>query len=161
MSGKTSRFNQAASVACMGAFAGGCLVVSVVLVPTWRGMDPEAFLDWFPENGPRLGLTLFPLEAAGALFAVLAFFGAARRGSNGRLPWGLSALCIVATLVLLPLYFAGANARMVEGDMGAREVGAELASWRGWQWLRTALAVLAVAFGVWGLSRGQAERAPK
>ena len=95
-----------------------------------------------------------------ALFAVLAFFGAARRGSNGRLPWGLSALCIVATLVLLPLYFAGVNARMIEGDMGAREVGAELASWRGWQWLRTALAVLAVAFGVLGLGREQAERAP-
>ena len=153
-----SRFNQTLSVVFMGAFAGGCLVVSIVMVPGWRRMDPEAFLDWFGENGPRLGLTLFPLEAAGALFAVLAFFGALWRGSNGRLPWGLSALCIVATLVLLPLYFAGANARMVEGDMGAREVGAELASWRGWQWLRTALAVLAVAFGVWGLGRGRAER---
>ncbi len=156
-----SGLKQTLSVVFMGAFAGGCLVVSVVLVPTWRGMDPEAFLDWFQENGPRLGLTLFPLEAAGALFAVLAFFGAARRRSNGRLPWGLSALCIVATLVLLPLYFAGANARMIEGNMGAREVGAELASWRGWQWLRTALAVLAVAFGVLGLDREQAGRTPK
>ncbi len=156
-----SGLKQTLSVVFMGAFAGGCLVVSVVLVPTWRGMDPEAFLDWFQENGPRLGLTLFPLEVAGALFAVLAFFGAARRRSNGRLPWGLSALCIVATLVLLPLYFAGANARMIEGNMEAREVGAELASWRGWQWLRTALAVLAVAFGVLGLDREQAERTPK
>ncbi|WP_166173627.1 DUF1772 domain-containing protein [Rubrobacter tropicus] len=156
-----SSFSRTVSVACAGAFAGGCLVVSVVLVPTWREMDPEAFLAWFQENGPRLGLTLFPLEVAGALFAVLAFFGAVRRGSNGRLPWGLSSLCIVATLVLLPLYFAGANARMIEGNMGAREVGAELASWQGWQWLRTALAVLAVAFGGWGLGRERAERTPK
>ena len=77
-----SRTAQTLSVVCTSAFAGGCLVVSVVLVPTWREMDPEAFLDWFPENGPRLGLTIFPLEAAGALFAVLAFFGAVRRRSN-------------------------------------------------------------------------------
>lgn len=38
-------------------------------------------------------------------------------------------------------------------------VGAELASWRGWQWLRTALAVLAVAFGgAWAGSKPGARR---
>lgn len=146
-----TRLNQILSLACMGAFVGGCLVVSVIVVPTWRGMDPEAFLDRFSEDGPRLGLTLFPLEAAGALFAVLAFVGAMRKGSGGRVPWGLASLCIVATLGLLPAYFAEANSRMIGGAIEAPEVVAELERWAGWQWLRTALAVLAVVFGGWGL----------
>ena len=148
-----SRPAQIISLAFMGAFAGGCLVAAVVVAPSWRRMDPEAFLDRFPEDGPRLGATLFPLEVFGALFAVLAFVGALRRGSNGRLPWGLSALCIVATLALLPVYFAGANSRMLDGAIEASEVAAELERWAGWQWLRTALAVLAGAFGAWGPRR--------
>lgn len=155
------RFNQTLSVACMGAFAGGCLVVSVVMVPSWRKMDPDAFLDWFSENGPRLGLTMLPLEAAGALSAVLAFAGALRRRSNGRLLWGMSSLCIVATLALLPIYFAQANARMLNKTIEASEVGTELESWQSWQWLRTALAALAVALGGWGLRREQTEHAPE
>lgn len=156
-----SRFTQILSLASMSAFAGGCLVVSVVMVPSWRKMDPEAFLDWFPTNGPRLGLTLFPMEAAGASSAVLAFIGALRRRSAGRLPWGLSGLCIVATLGLLPAYFAGANARMINGAVGTPEVDDELERWARWQWLRTALTVLAVAFGAWGLRRELAESTPE
>lgn len=152
-----SRFAQILSLAFMGAFAGGCLVASVVVAPSWRRMGPEVLLNRFPEDGPRLGLTLFPLEVVGAFFAALAFVGALRRGSAGRLPWGLSSLCIVATLVLLPVYFAEANSRMLNGAIEASEVAAELERWAGWQWLRTALAVLAVAFGAWGVRR---ERTP-
>lgn len=156
-----SKLAQILSLASMSAFAGGCLVVSVVMVPSWRKMDPEAFLDWFPANGPRLGLTLFPTEAAGASSAVLAFIGALRGRSVGHLPWGLSGLCIVATLGLLPAYFAEANARMINGAIGAPEVADELERWASWQWLRTALAVLAAAFGAWGLRRGLAESTPE
>jgi len=145
----------------MGAFAGGCLVVSIVMVPSWRKMDPAAFLGWFSENGPRLGLTMLPMEGVGASSAVLGFVGALRRGSDGRLPWGLSSLCIVATLGLLPIYFAQANARMLNQNIEASEVGAELERWASWQWLRTALAILAVAFGAWGLRRRRAERPPE
>jgi hypothetical protein len=156
-----SRFNQTLSVVCMSAFAGGCLVASIVMVPSWRKMDPEAFLDWFSENGRRLGSTMFPMEAAGALSAVLAFVGALRRKSNSRLLWGLSSLCIVATLVLLPIYFAEANTRMLNRTIEVSEVATELESWSSWQWLRTALAILAVAFGSWGLRQEQAKYASK
>ena len=156
-----SRLAQILSLAFTSAFAGGCLVMSIVMVPSWRRMDPEAFLDWFSTNGPRLGLTMFPTEAAGALSAVVAFIGALRRRSDGRLPWGLSSLCIAATLGLLPIYFAQANTQMHDKDIEASEVGAEIERWASWQWLRTALAASAVALGGWGLRREQAERAPK
>ena len=154
-----SRLNQLLSVLSMSAFAGGCLVVSLAIVPGWRGLDPEAFLNWFSENGTKLGLTMFPLEAAGALFAVLAAAGALRRKSSGRVPWVLSSLCIVATLVLLPLYFAEANTQLLNETIEVSEVGAELESWQSWQWLRTALAVLAVISGSWGLLREIPKRA--
>lgn len=156
-----SKLAQILSLAFMSAFAGGCLVVSIVMVPGWRRMDPEAVLDFFSTDGTKLGGTLLPLEAAGALSAVLAFAGALRRRSDGRLPWGLSSLCIAATLGLLPIYFAQANTQMHDKDIEASEVGAEIERWASWQWLRTALAVLGVAFGAWGLRREQAQRTPK
>lgn len=49
-----SRLSQTLSVACMSAFAGGCLVASIIMVPSWREMDHDAFLDWFSKNGPGL-----------------------------------------------------------------------------------------------------------
>ncbi len=156
-----SRLKQTLSIVFMSAFTGGCLVVSLVMVPDWRKMEPDAFLDWFSKNGPRLGLTMLPLEAVGSLFAVLAFVDAMRRKSDSRAIWGLSSICIVATLVLLPVYFAQANARMLNKTIEVSEVGAELESWSNWQWLRTVLAALAVALGSWGWRREQAKHAPK
>ncbi len=144
------KLKQTLAVAFMGAFAGGCLVISLVMVPDWRRMDPDAFLEWFSENGPRLGLTMFPMEAAGTLFALLSFADAMSRKSNSRVVWGLSSLCIIATVVLLPLYFVGANVRMLDKNIEASEVAAELESWSKWHRLRTALAILAVVFGGWG-----------
>ena len=156
-----SKLKQTLSIAFTGAFAGGCLVLALVMVPDWRKMDPDAFLDWFSENGPRVGLTMFPMEAAGTLFAVLAFVDALRRKSNSRTLWGLSSLCIVATLVLLPVYFIKANVRMINKTIEASEVGAELEAWSNWHRLRTALAVLAVVFGGWGLCQEETSHTPK
>lgn len=156
-----SRLKQILSVVFMSAFTGGCLVVSLVMVPNWREMDPDAFLDWFSKNGPRLGLTMLPLEAFGSLFAILAFVDAVGRKSSSRVTWGLSGICIVATLVLLPVYFAKANARMLNKTIAVSEVGAELESWSNWQWLRTVLAALAVALGSWGWRQEQAKHVQK
>lgn len=142
------------SLALMSAFAGCCLLVSTVLVPAWRKMDTEEVLEWFARNELRSGLTLFPLEAAGALGATVSFVRALRERSDGRLMWALSSLCMLATIAQLPLYFADTNRAMVEKKIPRHRIGTELESWSKWQWVRTSLAVLAVVFGVWGCQRG-------
>jgi hypothetical protein len=155
-----SKLKQTLSVAFMGAFAGGCVLLSLVMVPDWRRMNPDAFLEWFSENGPKLGLTMFPMEVAGTLFASLSFVESVKRKSDSRVIWALSSLCMVATVVLLPLYFVGANARMLNKTIEASEVAAELDAWSRWHRLRTALAILAVVFGGWGLRRDETGNAP-
>lgn len=149
-----SRTVENLSVALIGAFAGGCLFVSAVLVPAWRRMDPEEVLEWFASNELRSGLTLATLEAAGTLGALGCFLGARREGSDGRLPWALASLCMVATFVQLPLYFVETNKAMVRREIPPRQVGTKLDSWSRWQWARTLLAVAAVAFSLWGASGG-------
>ena len=114
-------------------------------------MDPDKFLDWFGEHGPTLGRTLFPLDVAGTLFAMRAFVGAPKSTSKSRRLWGLSSLCSGATVMLLPIYFVGANTRLLNKAIAGSEVTTELAAWSRWQWLRTVLALLAVVCGGWGL----------
>jgi hypothetical protein len=141
------------SVALMGSFAGGCLFVSTVLVPAWRRMGPEEVLEWFARNELRSGLTLSPLEVAGALTAAVSFVRAMREESDGRLAWALSVLCMLATIAQLPLYFARTNRAIVQKKIPHSRVGPELESWSKWQWARTSLAVLAVVFGIRGMHR--------
>jgi hypothetical protein len=148
-----SRTVENLAVALMGAFAGGCLFVSAVLVPAWREMDPEEVLEWFARNELRSGLTLSPLEAGGALTATVFFARALKQSSDRRLPWAISSLCILATIAQLPLYFVRTNRAMAERKISRSRVGAELGAWSRWQWARTSLAVLAVVFGVRGTHR--------
>lgn len=148
-----SRTTENLAIAMTGSFAGGCLFVSAVLLPAWRTMDPEEVLQWFAQNELRSGLTLASLEAGGALTAIVSFVVALKQGSDGRLPWALSSLCMLATIAQLPLYFAGTNKAMVEKEIPLHWVDTELESWSRWQWTRTALSVLAVIFGIWGMHR--------
>lgn len=155
-----ARLSQTLSVACMSAFAGGCLVVSTVLVPSWRAMDSDRFLEWFGEHGPTLGRTLFPLDIAGTVFTVHAFLGARKGPAKRRWLWGLASLCSGATVGLLPLYFAGANTRLLNKTIAGSDVTTELAAWSRWQWLRTGLAGLAVVCGGWGIRQTEGNAAP-
>jgi len=123
-------------------------------------MDPDKFLDWFGAHGPTLGRTLFPLDVAGTLFAVRAFVGAPQSPAPRRRLWGLASLCSGAAVLLLPVYFARANMRMLRKTITGSEVTTELAAWARWQWLRTGLALLAVVCGGWGLRHAETNHTP-
>lgn len=130
-------------VATTAAFAGGGLVAQTVVVPHWRSMDPSAFLDHFGTYGPALGATLFPFEVISTLGLVVTTFLAVRNLSVGRAWWAAATACMVGTLVLLPIYFAGANVAMLSEDFSVENVPGELAAWNAWNWARTGLGLAA------------------
>lgn len=65
---------------------------------------------------------------------------------------------MIATLVLLPVYFVQANRALLDPAFPTRDVAAELAAWWAWNWVRTGLAVLAVALACTAMVIGH--RAP-
>ncbi|MDC3962406.1 DUF1772 domain-containing protein [Polyangium jinanense] len=145
-----ARAVEVASVICTAVFAGGSLLVSTTVVPSFSAMDPAEFLDWFKTYGPRMGMTLFPFDVGGVVFCGWSFLSALKAGQN-QLPWALASACMAGTLVLLPLYFGRANAAFIEKTIDVGQVHAEIASWSSWQWVRTGLSVAAVVAAGWGV----------
>ncbi len=145
------RIVTAAAISTTGVFAGGGLLTQTVIVPYWRDMDPAAFLTHFGKAGPVTGATLFPIELASTLLLGTVLYSAVKGRRRGRLAWGLAGSCMAGTVLLLPIYFLGANTAMLTQSIPLDQVGAELKSWYAWNWVRTGLAFLAVIFSCLGL----------
>lgn len=140
-----------AAVASAAAFAGGGLVTQMVIVPYWQAMAPTAFLASFATDGPATGAALFPIAVFAVVLLSLAAYSTVRGGGPGRLFWIGALLCMVATFLLLPWYFAGANDGFINRTIVEDDVAGELRSWYAWNWVRTGLAFLAVVLGSIGL----------
>lgn len=136
----------AAGFASTAAFAVGCVLTQAVTVPTWRRMEPDVFLERFRTTGPTTGAILFPVEVAAVGLLGVATASAVRRDESGR-PAALAAAtaAMAGTVLLLPAYFARANAAFLRSGSPADAVPAELARWNRWNRARTGLALAATA----------------
>ncbi|WP_437895468.1 hypothetical protein [Sorangium sp. So ce124] len=151
-----ARALEIASVVLTSAFAGGSLLVSTAVAPSFSSMRPGEFLDWFAVYGPRIGMTLFPLEVGGTALCGLSLLAAIKR-KQSPLPWGLATACMAGTLALLPLYFARANSGFIEKTIDIQDVPAQITSWSNWQWGRTGLSLVAAVFAGWGALKQSSE----
>jgi hypothetical protein len=134
-----------AGVAATSAFAVGCVLTQAVTVPMWRRMEPAAFLERFATTGPATGAVLFPVEIASVGLLATATASVARRREPGRLLLAAATGAMAGTVLLLPAYFARANAAFLRPGFPTEAVAAELAAWNRWNWVRTGLAVAATA----------------
>ena len=133
----------------LGLAAGAMLAEGAVMVPYWRSLPPAEFLRWYAANARRLLAFYGPLELA-ALATSVAAAVAWRRRPGGRLMIA-AALLAVAVLVPFPLYFQAVNASFEAGTIAHDAVGAELARWAAWHWMRTASGVAAFVAGALAL----------
>ncbi|WP_438042327.1 hypothetical protein [Sorangium sp. So ce128] len=147
-----ARALEVASVVFTSAFAGGSLLVSTAVASSFSSMRPSEFLDWFAVHGPRMGMTLFPLNVGGTVACGYNLFSAIKRKQHP-LPWGLATACMAGTLILLPLYFARANEALIGKTIDVREVPEVITSWSKWQWGRTGLSIMAALFAGVGARR--------
>jgi hypothetical protein len=137
----------AAGLASTAAFAVGCVLTQAVTVPSWRRMEPEMFLEEFATAGPATGAVLFPVEVAAVGLLGAATVAAVRHRQPGRLMLAAATAAIVGTVLLLPAFFAGANAAFLRPDFPVDAVPAALADWNRWNWIRTGLGVAATVLG--------------
>jgi hypothetical protein len=132
-----------AALVVLSLLTGAMLLVGVVLVPFWRAIAPEAFLDWFGAHAPRIQVVGLPL---GLLATALTLAAAG-------LSWGsgaashltvVAAVLILATTAAFVLYFLPTNSAFIARAIPPSSVKAELARWAAWHWLRVVLGALAV-----------------
>jgi len=136
---------------------GAMAFIAAVLVPTWRAMEPDAFLSAYAAFAPRARPFLIPLGALTLLAVVAAAALALRRGDAGA-GWTIAAAALVAAWVAAyPLYFTAADALFSAAGTEAAAATAELARFQAWQWVRVALLAVAIACTVVATSRAPAE----
>ena len=148
----------AAAIAATGAFAGGGLLTQTVLVPHWLELDPAEFLAHFKKYGPATGATLFPIEVLATVLLGIVFVSAARSRSRGRFAWGIALSSMMGTVLLLPIYFLGANDALLSKAVPLHEVGSAIRSWYLWNWVRTGLAMVAVISSCLALGAAHSRR---
>ncbi|MFE3290490.1 hypothetical protein [Rhodococcus sp. NPDC059234] len=148
------------AVAATSAFAGGALLTQTVIVPSWRAMEPAAFLRHFAVYGPVTGATVFPFEVASILLLAVTTRSAVRSHRPGRLAWALATSGMVGTLLPLPIYFVGANLAMLDPTFPPAAVQAELTAWYRWNWVRTGLGLASAVLACGALTAGRRENGP-
>jgi len=134
----------------LGLSAGAVMAEGAVLIPSWRSLRPEAFLDWYRRHAALLFKFFGSLELVAAGLAILAALFAWLAGDAAARPLAFAALLAVLVLAVFPLYFQRANASFAEGTIDLADVGAELRRYTVWHWVRVAIAVAAFAMAVAG-----------
>jgi hypothetical protein len=140
------------AVLALGLTAGAVLAEGAVLVPYWRSLKGEAFLQWYRENGALLLRFFGPLEVAAAASAIAAAVTAWLSGRAGTSLLIAASVLSILVLAAFPLYFQRANASFAAGTIEPDRVSAELRRWAFWHWVRVLVAsaafLAAVAAGM-------------
>ena len=134
---------QLASSFFLGLLVGSLLTEAIILLPYWRTMDPEEFLNLHGSLGPRLYGYFAPLTILATVLPVLAGITSVVFGSTF---FNLSIVPAIITLVMLFIYityFKGANESFKTGSVGVDGVTKELVRWSKWHWVRVFLGLVA------------------
>jgi uncharacterized membrane protein len=99
MSSGFSNLVLAFALSALGAYAGGCLYISVVEVPALRAVPVQEYANAFKLILPRAGILMLPLLISAAVCATLYWYGQARFNALVVIAVVLIGLTVVATFV--------------------------------------------------------------
>lgn len=141
------------------AYSAGLLVTSIVIVDSWRQLEPAASIEWFGIYGIILGAVMAPLGFLAVAFALVAFILVVKKGgtSSQKMTWLFALVFTVASMALLPIYFFEANTLFFDKTIELFQVASEVERWGVWNWFRTGLSLAATIVIVIGMARKSAE----
>ena len=138
-----TRILQDTALTLLGLFVGAMLVIGVAFVGYWQSLDPESFLTWFATHAHRIGAVMIPL-GAGAMLAAVASATATWSGGRAARTWSLTSAMLAVLVVIVYLSaHAPRNAAFAARATPPESVGAELAAWARWHWVRVLLGLAA------------------
>lgn len=133
------------SAAILGIFVGAQIAEACLLVPIWKGMNPDDFFEQHKSVGPRIYSFFAPLTIAATVVPlVTVWIGLIRNSQPNVFFWilGASTMAFFSTYFL---YFKTANQRFADRTLSNDELPAELHRWGNWHWTRIGFET--IAFG--------------
>ncbi|MEX1333835.1 MAG: DUF1772 domain-containing protein [Candidatus Limnocylindrales bacterium] len=133
------------------AYLGVLLVIGLSLGAYWRGLEPQAYAEWFTDNFiyllPSVMLMLGP-----ALIGVIGSLWLAREDRVARRLWALALAGLVLSSLVTALYHLPANFRIWSGDLTSPELTGELDAWLVWHVVRWLFGLLGAVAGFWAVA---------
>ncbi|HET6991408.1 MAG TPA: hypothetical protein VFJ43_08800 [Bacteroidia bacterium] len=141
------------TIALLGLFSGGAIVILLILVPSWQTMQPDAFMDWVGNFGSRLGFTMVPMEMIPFLLSIICFFVARKNNQAGKNLWLAIIISNVIILAMLFVYFIPVNLSFIHKTFPSENVADELMKWKMIHAARTALTVMNFVLGIFAVKK--------
>lgn len=133
------------------AYLGVLLVIGLSLGAYWRGLEPEAFAEWFTDNFIFLAPTAF-LTLGPAFVGAIGSLWLARADRIARRLWSLALVGLVLSSLVTALYHLPANFRIWSGDLTSIELAGELDGWLVWHAVRWLFALLGAVAAFWAVA---------
>lgn len=144
------------SAVSVGLLAGALFLEGFVLVPFWRSLRPEAFVDLHGGFAPRLYRFFAPLTATATSMALISGIAVAWRDQRALADWSTvaSAVLEVSLLAFYRMYFHAANQRLpvLAATNSNAALSAELHRWHRIHQARTGVSVAAFVLAVLGVA---------
>ena len=133
------------------AYVGVLLTIGLSLGIYWRGLEPQAYAEWFTDNFilllPSVMLMLGP-----ALVGVIGSLWLARADRSARRLWSLALAGLVLSSLVTALYHLPANFRIWSGDLTSTELAGELDAWLVWHVVRWLFGLLGAVAAFWAVA---------
>ena len=129
------------TIALLALFAGSSITIWFIVLPFWHSLPPTELMQWFHDFGPRVGITMLPMEIIPLLLTVAAYRYARKSGADGSRLWLWTTFSNITILIMLA-YFLPVNFQFVNQTMDPRDVPAELLRWELLHIVRTILSVI-------------------
>lgn len=136
------------TIALLGFFAGGNIIIWFIILPFWQSLPASELMQWFNNYGPRVGITMLPMQIIPLILSIWAYNLVRKRDIEGKGLWLWVNVSNVIILIMFLAYYLPVNLQFVNQTMNPNDVPSELVRWEIIHIARTILAVLSTVLAI-------------
>jgi len=136
------------AIALLGLFAGGNIIIWFIILPFWQSLPANELMQWFSNYGPRVGITMLPMQIIPLILSIWAYNLTRKRDIEGKGLWLWVNVSNVVILIMFLAYYLPVNLQFVNQTMNPDDVPSELVRWEMIHIARTILAVLSTLLAI-------------
>lgn len=142
--------SQYSTLISIAIFCGFMLCIYTALVPFWKQISTENFLDWFSTYSVGISKGTGPLGMLSLAFPLVTLV-LTWSNSNSRIYWLLSFLLIVGVIVITMVFFVKANTSFINKTIALEAIPNTLVTWGKLHLVRIIMTTLAAISAVIGI----------
>ncbi|MGO1242728.1 MAG: DUF1772 domain-containing protein [Sphingobacterium sp.] len=136
------------AITLLGLFAGGNIIIWFIVLPFWQSLPANELMQWFNNYGPRVGITMLPMQIIPLSLSIWVYNLALERNEESKGLWLWVNVSNIIILIMFLTYYLPVNLQFVNQTMNPDNVPSELMRWEIIHIARTILAVLSTALAI-------------